>query len=307
MAAQQPEIGPLLEGLAGDEAASAAAKLREMAESSPERITGAPVVAALLTALAKPAAAADAAAALRAVAESSPEAALAVLAAPGALSAIISALGGADGAKPPVDGAPAALAAAARAAGREQARRVADAAGAVPALVRLIDREAPGAQDALNALVEAGAAIEVAAALGELLEPATAPAARRARALLLSQPLALPEVAVDALAICAANTAKLRVRVAALEALLAAAAAEMANRPELCAACKKPGSDQDKLRPCAGCAGGPAGRILYHAGCQRGDWARHRTYCRAAAAVAAAAAPAAASAPAAAAAAGGSN
>ncbi|GBF98313.1 hypothetical protein Rsub_10976 [Raphidocelis subcapitata] len=244
------------------------------------------------------AAAAAALAGLPADAATTAEHGAALLAADGALPALVSALG---------SGNTAAAAAASRclraaALGAPLAERIAGAGGALPALARRFGGGDAAAGDALRAVAAAGHGACVAAAAAELLAPAGGAgagaadegAAGRARALLLAEPLSLPEVAVDALARCAATTSRLRARVQALEALLAAAAAEAAARPEACAAgaCRKSGADV-RLKPCAGCQGGPAGRILYCSPqCQRADWQRHKPYCRAAAAAAVGGAPA---------------
>ncbi|GBF89117.1 hypothetical protein Rsub_01834 [Raphidocelis subcapitata] len=75
---------------------------------------------------------------------------------------------------------------------------------------------------------------------------------------------------------------------AALEALAAAAGGEAeAARPKACVACSQEAGAGVRLKPCAGCAGGPAGRVLYcGAACQGADWKRHKAFCKPAAAAA---------------------
>ncbi|GBF89113.1 hypothetical protein Rsub_01830 [Raphidocelis subcapitata] len=140
---------------------------------------------------------------------------------------------------------------------------------------------ANAAADALNKLA-AEAPSAVAAALAA---PSGGP---RARALLQQLPLSLPAEAAGALSLAAARAAALGARAAALEALAAAAGQEAeAARPKACVACGQEAGPGVRLRPCAGCAGGPAGRVLYcGATCQGADWGRHKAFCKLAAAAA---------------------
>ncbi|GBF95095.1 hypothetical protein Rsub_07679 [Raphidocelis subcapitata] len=175
----------------------------------------------------------------------------------------------------------------------EHARRLAASREALQALVALVESANRRAADvAASALREAASAAPstVAAAL------ATPAAAARGRAMLLQPPLSLPAKAAAALALMGARADALPPRIAALEALVAAVAGEAkAVHTKACAACvQHEGEAGGRLRPCTGCKGGPAGRVLYcGAVCQRADRARHRAYCKlAAAASVEAAAPA---------------
>ncbi|GBF95093.1 hypothetical protein Rsub_07677 [Raphidocelis subcapitata] len=173
------------------------------------------------------------------------------------------------------------------------ARRLAASCEALQALVPLADSADERTADAaLHALREAASAAPsaVAAAL------AAPSAGTRGRTLLLLPPLSLPAEAAAALAQMGARAGALHPRVAALEALAAAAAGEAkAVRTKACTACgQHEGEAGGRLRPCTGCKGGPAGHVLYcGAVCQRADRGRHRAYCKLAAAASdAAAAPA---------------
>jgi hypothetical protein len=144
----------------------------------------------------------------------------------------------------------------------------------------------------LFAAIGARVPAATAFALSRLLAPAGGPYAGAARSVLSwRQPgFGMSESEVDALEAAALESEALQERAAALEALHAAAAAELEARPRVCAACRRPASDALKLHPCAGCSGGPAGVLYCDLACQREDWWRHRPYCRCAAAAKAASA-----------------
>ncbi|GBF95094.1 hypothetical protein Rsub_07678 [Raphidocelis subcapitata] len=175
----------------------------------------------------------------------------------------------------------------------EHARRLAASHEALQALVALLEsaNQHTATAGAL-ALREAASAAPsaVAAAL------ATSSAGTFGHFMLLHPPLSLPAEAAAALMLMGARAGALHPRVAALEALVAAAAGEAkAVHTKACDACGQHEAEAGgRLRPCTGCKGGPAGRVLYcGAVCQRADRARHRAYCKlAAAASVEAAAPA---------------
>ncbi|GBF96935.1 hypothetical protein Rsub_09015 [Raphidocelis subcapitata] len=143
-------------------------------------------------------------------------------------------------------------------------------------------------QAALTAMAGAGAAAEVAAALTFFRREAAkddGPGMARACQLLSSPPLSLPAEPVAVLARSADAAAALEARAVALEALARAAAGEALARPAACAACGQVAGGGVKLAACAGCAGGPAGRVAYCGGdCQRAARPAHRPYCQAVAA-----------------------
>ncbi|GBF89112.1 hypothetical protein Rsub_01829 [Raphidocelis subcapitata] len=171
----------------------------------------------------------------------------------------------------------------------QHARRLADSGKALGALAALLCSGGADTVDAAMRALCAAAAAAPGAVAAALAAPSSGP---RARALLQQLPLLLPAEAVGALSLAAARAAALGARSAALAALAAAAGQEAeAARPKACVACGQEVGPGVRLKPCAGCAGGPAGRVLYcGAACQGADWGRHKAFCKLAAAAGEAAA-----------------
>ncbi|GBF89131.1 hypothetical protein Rsub_01848 [Raphidocelis subcapitata] len=176
---------------------------------------------------------------------------------------------------------------------RADAAHAQKVAAAVPDMLQLLvgalasgDRGGESAAvDAAVCALSAAATEAPGAVAAALAAPSSGP---RARALLQQPPLSLPAEAAGALALAASKEAALQSRVAVLGALAAAAGGEAeAARPEACVACGQEAGPGMRLKPCTGCAGGPAGRVLYcGAACQRADWKRHKAFCKLAAAAA---------------------
>ncbi|GBF89132.1 hypothetical protein Rsub_01849 [Raphidocelis subcapitata] len=207
------------------------------------------------------------------------------MAAPGLLEALARAAGCGEEGEARVEFQAAAAFAHIAEAAPQHARRLAGSGKALGALAALL---CSGSADTVHAAVcalRAAAAEAPGAVAAALAAPSAGP---RARALLQQPPLSLPAEAAGALTLTAAKETALQSRVAALEAVAAAAGRESeAARPEACVACGQEAGAGVRLKPCASCAAGPAGRVLYcGAACQRADWKRHKAFCKLAAAAA---------------------
>ncbi|GBF89116.1 hypothetical protein Rsub_01833 [Raphidocelis subcapitata] len=215
------------------------------------------------------------------------------MAAPGLLEALARAAGCGEEGEARVEFLAAAAFAHIAEAAPQHARRLAGSGKALGALAALLCSGGADTVDAATRALRAAAAEAPGAVAAALAAPSSGP---RARALLLQLPLSLPAEAVGALSLAAARAAALGARSAALEALAAAAGQEAeAAHPKACVACGQEAGPGVRLKPCAGCAGGPAGRVLYcGAACQGADWKRHKAFCKLAAAAAKEGAPAAA-------------
>ncbi|GBF89130.1 hypothetical protein Rsub_01847 [Raphidocelis subcapitata] len=215
------------------------------------------------------------------------------MAAPGLLEALARAAGCVEEGEARVQSQAAAAFAHIAEAAPQHAQRLAGSGKALGALAALLCSDSADTVDAATCALRAAAAAAPSAVAAALAAPSAGP---RARELLQQPPLSLPAAAAGALSLAAARAAALGARAAALEALAAAAGGEAeAARPEACVACGQEAGPGMRLKPCTGCAGGPAGRVLYcGAACQRADWKRHKAFCKLAAAAAKEAATAAA-------------